>query len=76
MMAWGANFDYQLGTGKRGSQSTPTLIETVDGGRFMLQSKLADEVRDMQGKVWKKGVEVEQQIVAGWNNSIVYWRIR
>ena len=24
----------------------------------------------------QKGVEVEQQIVAGWNNSIVYWRIR
>ncbi|RDX48318.1 RCC1/BLIP-II [Lentinus brumalis] len=76
VMAWGANFDYQLGTGKRGSQSTPTLIETVEGGRFMLQSKRADEVRDMQGKVWKKGVEVEQRAVAGWNNSVVYWRIR
>ncbi|KAI0721594.1 RCC1/BLIP-II [Cerioporus squamosus] len=76
VMAWGANFDYQLGIGKRGSQSTPTLIETVEGGRFMLQSKRADEVLDMQGRVWKKGVEVEQRAVAGWNNSVVYWRIR
>lgn len=76
VIAWGANLDYQLGTGKRGSVATPTVIQTVDGGRFMLQSKRAREVRDMQGQVWKKGVEVEQRAVAGWNNSVVYWRVR
>ncbi|KAH9946265.1 RCC1/BLIP-II [Epithele typhae] len=53
MVAWGANFEYQLGTGKRGSQA----------------------VRDMQGRVWGRGVEVEQRAVAGWNNSVVYWRV-
>ncbi|KAI0747945.1 RCC1/BLIP-II [Daedaleopsis nitida] len=76
VVVWGANFEYQLGTGKRGSQATPTMIETVEGGRFMLRSKKAREVRDMQGQVWKKGVEVEQRAVAGWNNSVVYWQIR
>ncbi|KAI0807193.1 RCC1/BLIP-II [Fomes fomentarius] len=75
VIAWGANLDYQLGTGKRGSVATPTVIQTVDGGRFMLQSKRAGEVRDMQGQVWKKGVQVEQRAVAGWNNSVVYWQV-
>ncbi|KAJ2989328.1 hypothetical protein NUW54_g8820 [Trametes sanguinea] len=41
----------------------------------MLHRKKAKEVRDMQGQVWKKGVEVEQRAVAGWNNSVVYWKI-
>ena len=76
MVAWGANFEHQLGTGKRGSVAVPTVIPTQDGGRFMLQTRRAGEVRDMQGRVWKKGVEVEQRAVAGWNSSVVYWRIR
>ena len=76
VVAWGANFEYQLGTGKRGSVAVPTIIPTQDGGRFMLQTRRAGEVRDMQGRVWKKGVEVEQRAVAGWNSSVVYWRIR
>ncbi|KAI0374704.1 RCC1/BLIP-II [Pilatotrama ljubarskyi] len=75
VVAWGANFDYQLGNGKRGSVPTPTVLLTPDGERFMLQRKRAKEVRDMRGQVWKKGVEVEQRAVAGWNNSVVYWRI-
>ena len=75
VVVWGSNFDYQLGTGKRGSVATPTTLEYGDGDRFMLQTKKAAEVRDMQGKVWKKGIEVEQRAVAGWGNSVVYWRI-
>lgn len=75
VVVWGSNFDYQLGTGKRGSMATPTTLECGDGERFMLQSKKATEVRDMQGKVWKKGVEVEQRAVVGWGNSVIYWRI-
>ncbi|KAM5539051.1 hypothetical protein V8D89_007274 [Ganoderma adspersum] len=75
VVVWGSNFDYQLGTGKRGSVATPTTLECGDGERFMLQTKKAEEVRDMQGKVWKKGIEVEQRAVAGWGNSVVYWRI-
>lgn len=74
-MVWGANFEYQLGNGKRGSLPTPTTLLTPEGGRFMLQHKRATAVRDLQGQVWKKGVEVEQRAVAGWNNSVVYWRI-
>ncbi|KAI0336350.1 RCC1/BLIP-II [Cubamyces sp. BRFM 1775] len=75
VVAWGANFDYQLGNGKRGSVPTPTVLQTPEGERFMLHRKRAAEVRDMRGQVWKKGVEVEQRAVAGWNNSVVYWRI-
>ncbi|TBU32306.1 RCC1/BLIP-II [Dichomitus squalens] len=76
VVAWGSNYDYQLGTGKRGSMAVPTALQSVDGERFMLRSKTAVEVRDLQGKVWKKGVQVEQKAVAGWSNSVVYWRIR
>ncbi|KAI9064249.1 RCC1/BLIP-II [Trametes sanguinea] len=75
VVAWGANFDYQLGNGKRGSVPTPTVLQTPEGERLMLHRKKAKEVRDMQGQVWKKGVEVEQRAVAGWNNSVVYWKI-
>lgn len=71
----GANQDYQLGNGKRGSLATPTALESADGQRFMLGKKRALEVRDLSGKVWKKGVEVEQQAVTGYGNSMVYWRI-
>ena len=45
-----------------------------DGQRFMLGKKKA-EVRDLSGKVWKKEVEVEQCAVAGYGNSVVYWKI-
>ncbi|EIW60539.1 RCC1/BLIP-II [Trametes versicolor FP-101664 SS1] len=75
VVVWGANFEYQLGNGKRGSLPTPTTLLTPEGERFMLQHKRATAVRDLQGQVWKKGVEVEQRAVAGWNSSVVYWRI-
>lgn len=75
VVVWGANFEYQLGNGKRGSLPTPTTLLTPEGERFMLQRKRATAVRDLQGQVWKKGVEVEQRALAGWNNSVVYWRI-
>ncbi|KAI8998804.1 RCC1/BLIP-II [Trametes punicea] len=75
VVAWGANFDYQLGNGKRGSVPTPTVLQTPDGERLMLQRRVAKEVRDMRGQVWKKSIEVEQRAVAGWNNSVVYWKI-
>ncbi|OJT08890.1 Protein FMP25, mitochondrial [Trametes pubescens] len=75
VVVWGANFEYQLGNGKRGSLPTPTTLLTPEGERFMLQRKRASAVRDLQGQVWKKGVEVEQHAVAGWSNSVVYWRI-
>jgi hypothetical protein len=41
----------------------------------MLKKVRAKEVRDLQGKVWKRGVDVEQRGVAGYGNSIIYWRI-
>ncbi|CCL98952.1 uncharacterized protein FIBRA_00960 [Fibroporia radiculosa] len=75
VMAWGANYEYQLGNGKRGSVSSPAVIQDGDGERLMLQKRRATEVRDLQGKIWKKGVEVEQRAVAGWGNSFVYWKI-
>ncbi|KAI0831122.1 RCC1/BLIP-II [Trametes gibbosa] len=75
VVVWGANFDYQLGNGKRGSLPTPTVLLTPGGERFMLHRQRAREVRDLQGQVWKKGVDVEQRAVAGWNSSVVYWRI-
>lgn len=74
LIAWGANSEYQLGNGKRGSLASPTALHAEDGQRFMLGKKNA-EVRDLSGKVWKKDVEVEQCAVAGYGNSVVYWKI-
>ncbi|TFY62418.1 hypothetical protein EVJ58_g3879 [Rhodofomes roseus] len=76
LLSWGANYEYQLGNGKRGSSASPTALQGADGARFMLARKKANEVRDLQGKVWKRGVEVEQTALAGWGNSVVYWKIR
>ncbi|KZT74173.1 RCC1/BLIP-II protein [Daedalea quercina L-15889] len=76
LLSWGANYEYQLGNGKRGSSASPTALQSGNGVRFLLARKKADEVRDLQGKVWKKGVEVEQTALAGWGNSVVYWKIR
>ncbi|KAI0797823.1 RCC1/BLIP-II [Abortiporus biennis] len=80
LVVWGANQDYQLGIGKRGSIATPTALQLPVGPdseekRFILGRRKASEVRDLSGKVWKKGVEVEQRAVAGFGNSVVYWRI-
>ncbi|KAH9952201.1 RCC1/BLIP-II [Amylocystis lapponica] len=74
VLAWGANYEYQLGNGRRGSVATPTVLESA-GARLMLEKRRAREVRDGAGRVWKRGVEVEQRAVAGWGTSVVYWRI-
>ena len=74
LLGWGANYEYQLGNGRRSSVPIPTVLE-VAGGRMMLSKRKANEVRDLSGKVWKRGVNVEQCAVAGWGNSMVYWRI-
>lgn len=71
---WGANQEYQLGNGKRGSLATPQALHAQDGQRFMLAERKAD-VKDLSGKLWKKNAKVEQRAVAGWGNSVVYWRI-
>jgi hypothetical protein len=75
LVAWGANYDYQLGNGKRGSVPSPTTMHRPDGSRFMLMKKLAREVRDLKGNVWGRRVEVEQCAVAGFGTSIVYWKL-
>ncbi|KAG1756442.1 regulator of chromosome condensation 1/beta-lactamase-inhibitor protein II [Suillus paluster] len=75
LVAWGTNHDYQLGTGKRSSLPVPTTLEHPEGGRFILGRRKAP-VRDLNGKVWGKKVEVEQRAVAGYGNSIVYWKIK
>ena len=75
LLAWGANYEFQLGTGRRGSVATPAALERAAGGRFMLETRRTAEVRDLAGRVWKRGVAVEQRAVAGWGNSVVYWRI-
>ncbi|KAG1891351.1 regulator of chromosome condensation 1/beta-lactamase-inhibitor protein II [Suillus subluteus] len=75
LVVWGTNHDYQLGTGKRSSLPVPTTLERPEGGRFILGQRKA-LVRDLAGKVWKKKVEVEQCAVAGYGNSIIYWKIR
>ncbi|KDQ59428.1 hypothetical protein JAAARDRAFT_153233 [Jaapia argillacea MUCL 33604] len=81
LLAWGANSEYQLGNGKRTSLAAPAWLKTpgegVDGGRVMLMKKKAVLIRDARGEVWKggKGIDVEQTAVAGYENSVVYWRI-
>ncbi|KAG1877771.1 regulator of chromosome condensation 1/beta-lactamase-inhibitor protein II [Suillus subalutaceus] len=75
LVVWGTNHDYQLGTGKRSSLPVPTTLERPEGGRFILGQRKAP-VRDLAGKIWKKKVEVEQCAVAGYGNSIIYWKIR
>lgn len=74
LLVWGANRQYELGNGKRASLAAPTPLQQEDGSRLMLMKTKAD-VKDMQGKLWSKGVEIEQCAVAGYRNSMVYWKI-
>jgi len=74
LLVWGANQQYELGNGKRASLAVPTRLQQADGTHFMLM-KAKGDVMDMQGKVWKKGVDVEQCGAAGYKNTIVYWKI-
>ncbi|KAG1826948.1 regulator of chromosome condensation 1/beta-lactamase-inhibitor protein II [Suillus subaureus] len=75
LVVWGTNHDYQLGTGKRSSLPVPTTLERPEGGRFILGQRKAP-VMDLTGNVWKKKVEVGQCAVAGYGNSIIYWKIK
>jgi hypothetical protein len=75
LVVWGTNYDYELGNGKRGSLAAPTWMHTPDGERYMLRKTRAKEIRDLSGTVWKRGIEVEQRAVAGYGNSVVYWKL-
>lgn len=75
LVAWGLNHDYQLGTGTRKSLNTATMLERPEGGRFILGRRKAT-VRGLSGKVWKRNVEVEQCAIAGYGNSVVYWKTK
>ncbi|KXN82566.1 Protein FMP25, mitochondrial [Leucoagaricus sp. SymC.cos] len=75
LMVWGKNYDYELGNGKKSSTAMPVNLDAPDGERLMLMKKKAKEVNDLAGKVWKRNVSVEQQAVAGYGNTAVYWKI-
>ena len=75
LVVWGKNHDYELGNGKKGSVPVPTTLHKPDGERFMLKKMKAKEVRDLQGKVWKRGIDVEQWGMTGYGNSIIFWKI-
>lgn len=75
LMVWGANYDFQLGTGKRSSLASAICLHRDDGSRYMLLKAKAGVVNDLQGGVWKRNVDVEQRAVAGVGNSVVYWKI-
>ena len=74
LVVWGRNVDGELGNGKRSSVAAPATVEG-DGERVQLGVQKA-EARDARGRVWKQGVAVEQQAVAGHGTSAIYWRIR
>ncbi|KAF5391339.1 hypothetical protein D9757_002046 [Collybiopsis confluens] len=74
LLAWGRNYDSELGNGKRSGLPSPTTLSAPDGGRLIMRRKKAKEVLDLEGKVWKRGVEVEQKAVAGHNCSAVFWK--
>jgi alpha-tubulin suppressor-like RCC1 family protein len=75
LYVWGANNSGELGNGRRASSALPATVDNASGQRFMLTSRTAKEVRDLRGKVWKRGVRVEQCAVTGPGCSAVYWRI-
>jgi hypothetical protein len=74
LVVWGANYDYQLGIGKRGNTANPVTLHRPDGSRYLLH-KVEATVKDLEGKVWKSKAAVEQTAVAGNKTSVVYWRI-
>jgi len=74
LVVWGANYDYQLGIGKRGNTASGVTLHRPDGSRYLLQ-KVETTVKDLEGKVWKNRAPVEQTAVAGNKASVVYWRV-
>ncbi|KAF8911083.1 RCC1/BLIP-II [Gymnopilus junonius] len=75
LMVWGRNQSHELGNAKKSTIASPTGLQTPDGERFMLMRRKAKEVKDLHGNIWKKGVDVEQREVVGYENSAVYWKI-
>lgn len=75
VMAWGRNYDSELGNGKKASLAMPTSLSRPDGERLMLMSVKANQIFDLKGKVWKRRVKVEQRAVAGYANTAVYWKV-
>ena len=74
LVVWGANYEYQLGIGKRGNTANAVTLHRPDGSRYLLH-RVEATVKDLEGKVWKENVEVEQTAVAGNKTSVVYWRV-
>jgi hypothetical protein len=74
LVVWGKNYESELGNGKKSSLPVPTTLETPEG-RFMLKHRKVKEVRGLDGKVWKRKVEIEQHAVVGFGNSAVFWKI-
>ncbi|KAK0197250.1 regulator of chromosome condensation 1/beta-lactamase-inhibitor protein II [Armillaria mellea] len=75
LLAWGKNQDYELGNGKKSSVPAPTTVSMGDE-RTILRKRTGANVTDLRGRSWSRRVEVEQTAVAGYNNSVVYWKIR
>ncbi|PBK96705.1 RCC1/BLIP-II protein [Armillaria gallica] len=75
LLAWGKNQDSELGNGKKSSVPVPTTVNMGDE-RTILRKRAGAKVTDLQGRLWSRKVEVEQAAVAGYNNSVVYWKIR
>ncbi|KAJ6455757.1 regulator of chromosome condensation 1/beta-lactamase-inhibitor protein II [Mycena sanguinolenta] len=76
LYAWGRNQDYELGpNGKKPGTCSPLLVDGDGTGRMLLQSKKSKEVRDMGGRVWGRGMKVEQTAVCGFGSSIIYWQL-
>ena len=75
LFGWGANYEYGVGSGKRGSIAVPTALRTADGERLLLRRKKVKDVRALSGSVCQRGAVVEQRAVAGYGTSVVYWRI-
>ncbi|KAJ7172661.1 regulator of chromosome condensation 1/beta-lactamase-inhibitor protein II [Mycena filopes] len=73
--AWGRNQDYELGNGKKAGVPSPSPVVDASNGRLLLQRKRAREVRDMQGRVWGRGIEVEQTALSGFGNSCIFWSL-
>ncbi|KAJ7109195.1 regulator of chromosome condensation 1/beta-lactamase-inhibitor protein II [Mycena epipterygia] len=74
LQAWGRNQDYELGNGKKSNVPVPAPVD-ASNGRVLLQTKKANEVRDLQGRVWGRGRAVSQSAVCGFGSSTIYWRL-
>ncbi|KAH7107370.1 RCC1/BLIP-II [Auriculariales sp. MPI-PUGE-AT-0066] len=79
LFVWGNNQSCQLGNGAKKNLSVPTNLFSIganelEDGRVLLGEKMA-KVIDMQGNVWKKATKLQQTVVAGYDCTMVYWKI-